>query len=434
MKENIRIETKKQEKGITLIALVITIIVLLILAGVSIVMLTGENGILTQADNAKDETIIGEEKEQISLGYNNYKILKMEEMDNPILVVEGADVIGSEKEDWIITFKKTKHEYLLTGEGDIEKKKIDLSEYGLEDENIGDYIAYDCYTGVDETKLKYEVEKTDSGASNNQIFEITDLDKDLKWRILGIEKGKILITTEGVTDTNLYLLGQRGYINGVEILNNIGALYGQGKYAKSGRSISVEDINTITGYNPQKTGTGESYGKGTINEYGNEVTYSKSENENIKFRGSNGVEGKIVYNNFAYYDEQNNNFKGLKNGETTKLKANCYTYYPKTLTINSEGEQKGIAIDSVKYQMLFKKTYYLANNYIIPYSDGAGLKDCIYSIYSIVNGMVGTSNYMYMAHGYNGWNNNAIRPVVYLKSNIRLTRDEDGIWQISDSI
>ena len=41
-----------KNKGITLIALVITIIVLLILAGVSIAMLTGQNGILSQAQNA----------------------------------------------------------------------------------------------------------------------------------------------------------------------------------------------------------------------------------------------------------------------------------------------------------------------------------------------------------------------------------------------
>ena len=47
---------KQGNKGITLIALVITIIVLLILAGVSIAMLTGENGILTQAQKAKTET------------------------------------------------------------------------------------------------------------------------------------------------------------------------------------------------------------------------------------------------------------------------------------------------------------------------------------------------------------------------------------------
>ena len=44
-----------KNKGITLIALVITIIILLILAGVSISMISGENGILTKATEAKEE-------------------------------------------------------------------------------------------------------------------------------------------------------------------------------------------------------------------------------------------------------------------------------------------------------------------------------------------------------------------------------------------
>ena len=55
----------KNQKGITLIALVITIIVLLILAGVTIATLTGENGILTQADAAKDNTNRAEAIEKI---------------------------------------------------------------------------------------------------------------------------------------------------------------------------------------------------------------------------------------------------------------------------------------------------------------------------------------------------------------------------------
>ena len=60
---------KKANKnsGITLIALVITIIVLLILAGVSIAMLTGQNGILTQASNAKRATEESTEKEKRQL-------------------------------------------------------------------------------------------------------------------------------------------------------------------------------------------------------------------------------------------------------------------------------------------------------------------------------------------------------------------------------
>ncbi len=57
----------KKQKGITLIALVITIIVLLILAGVSIAMLTGNNGILTQAQNAKNKTAEAAKNEQLDL-------------------------------------------------------------------------------------------------------------------------------------------------------------------------------------------------------------------------------------------------------------------------------------------------------------------------------------------------------------------------------
>ena len=62
---------RKENKGITLIALVITIIVLLILAGVSIAMLTGKNGILTQAQKAKTDTENAEENETARLDEYN---------------------------------------------------------------------------------------------------------------------------------------------------------------------------------------------------------------------------------------------------------------------------------------------------------------------------------------------------------------------------
>ena len=71
MKNNLR-----QNKGITLIALVITIIVLLILVGVSIATLTGENGILTQANNAKNETKEAEAEEIFKLIANEWQIEK----------------------------------------------------------------------------------------------------------------------------------------------------------------------------------------------------------------------------------------------------------------------------------------------------------------------------------------------------------------------
>lgn len=54
----------KEKKGITLIALVITIIILLILAGISISMLTGNNGILNKAIEASESTEIASIKER----------------------------------------------------------------------------------------------------------------------------------------------------------------------------------------------------------------------------------------------------------------------------------------------------------------------------------------------------------------------------------
>ena len=61
----------KLNKGITLIALVITIIVLLILAGVSITMLTGENGILKKAKEAQEKTKVAAEQEEKDLAKLN---------------------------------------------------------------------------------------------------------------------------------------------------------------------------------------------------------------------------------------------------------------------------------------------------------------------------------------------------------------------------
>ena len=109
-----KLENKNLEKnkGITLIALVITIIVLLILAGVSIAMLTGDNGILTQAQNAKNKTEEAQgEEENILNSYesflNSYSGENTEFTDslgNIVKVPEGFRVLNPEDnvEDGIV--------------------------------------------------------------------------------------------------------------------------------------------------------------------------------------------------------------------------------------------------------------------------------------------------------------------------------------------
>lgn len=63
----------KKNGGITLIALVVTIIVLLILAGVTIAMLTGDNGIITNSQNAKEQTSKQGAAEAITIALNSIK-------------------------------------------------------------------------------------------------------------------------------------------------------------------------------------------------------------------------------------------------------------------------------------------------------------------------------------------------------------------------
>lgn len=62
MKEKIR-----KEKGITLVALVVTIVVLLIITGVGIHLVIGDNGIISKADEARDETIKSAEKSTVDM-------------------------------------------------------------------------------------------------------------------------------------------------------------------------------------------------------------------------------------------------------------------------------------------------------------------------------------------------------------------------------
>ena len=86
----------KTNKGITLIALVITIIVLLILAGVSIAMLTGENGILTRANDASDDSKRAEIADKVNMAIQSaYADAVVESTTSPSIDVTKLETIYS---------------------------------------------------------------------------------------------------------------------------------------------------------------------------------------------------------------------------------------------------------------------------------------------------------------------------------------------------
>ena len=125
---------KNKQKGITLIALVVTIIVLIILAGISIAMLVGENGIITQAQRAAQETEIKGDEEKIRLAMATTQIenngnSNIEKDDLEIELLEnGTKSIVVDKEDGTrnIIFLDSKKIYKLNSDGSIEDTNSDF--------------------------------------------------------------------------------------------------------------------------------------------------------------------------------------------------------------------------------------------------------------------------------------------------------------------
>ncbi len=97
--KNLGKQKNKKNGGITLIALVITIIVLLILAGVTIATLTGDNGILTKAQEASEDTKRANAEEQVKLAvqasYGTDGKINMDTLNNELKKIEGLTYKGS---------------------------------------------------------------------------------------------------------------------------------------------------------------------------------------------------------------------------------------------------------------------------------------------------------------------------------------------------
>ena len=127
----------KKERGITLIALVITIIVLLILAGVTIASITGENGILSKATQASQKTTQEKEREEIKMAVtsDNMKYITGDERESDYYIEnfqkELDNIAGASKTKvvndmgvWKVTYKETGNEYYIGyDENDNEKIK-----------------------------------------------------------------------------------------------------------------------------------------------------------------------------------------------------------------------------------------------------------------------------------------------------------------------
>ena len=158
--KNLKTKAFKSTKGITLIALVVTIIILLILAGVSIAMLTGNNGVLTQGKRAKEETEIAEEKEAISLAMNALKIQKQvgaKESGRKVALNNEPkeEVLDAQSKDVIKLSSTSTNSIIITPEE--LKEEMDKGNPKPESVTQGDDDGLEVTFGADRKNRSYDV-------------------------------------------------------------------------------------------------------------------------------------------------------------------------------------------------------------------------------------------------------------------------------------
>lgn len=113
---------RKKQQGITLIALIVTIVVLLILAGVSISLIINRNGIISKAEGAKQKTEIANEKEKINLSAlaaqanNEDAVIRRNDFDKELKKFFNEDYTlepDSDAEEYEVTCKKSGRKYTI---------------------------------------------------------------------------------------------------------------------------------------------------------------------------------------------------------------------------------------------------------------------------------------------------------------------------------
>lgn len=193
----------KEKSGITLIALVITIIVLLILAGVTIVTLTGDNGLLTKAGEARDKTEISNAKEQVQAeiisSYDSKAKLQKDILLDRLRAI-GAEIKGT---DFPLYVKFKKGEFTIDSDGNID----DLSGGNIINTAK---IKVDILNKTDAEKLSYYQELYGKTVDYEPVeniqtsTEVTNTSKKAQWKIFyADEKHIYLIADSYVTFDSL---------------------------------------------------------------------------------------------------------------------------------------------------------------------------------------------------------------------------------------
>lgn len=262
----------KDNKGVTLVTMVMVIIVITIIASISII---GGTEIIKNAKESKAKENLTAVKAFVNSIYvkqntsgvftpansNYYGTPAFGIVSGDADILNGWYLIDEDdlkemgieyvEENYLVNYKANRvvvlNEYLATGKLDAGKtlaseKSNSVTALAKNGKlKVGDYIDY---------KPSAVATYTTNPDNTGKDSETFTADKDANWRILSTNSvtGEVLITTEGAVNDGFRLSGIKAYMNGKTELNNIcKSLYSNNGMGLVARSMTVEDVNNACG-------------------------------------------------------------------------------------------------------------------------------------------------------------------------------------------
>ena len=359
----------KNTKGITLVALVITIVILLILAGISISALTN-TGIFQKAKDAKQKS------ENAALDQNT----KLDEYENEI------------------------------------DKYIPKANSLAKAVKVGDYVAYtpDKLDKSALDKLKENL-NTYSGASDNTTNSAIARDDSLRWRVLDVDEttGAVRLISAEPTSSTVNLGGYNGYNNAVKLLDDACSTLYNSKLATKVQNLKIEDIQDKMKEKDYSKLYSE-YGKPPKQPGTKKYPSILAQEKNQKVNGKEGTLDLSKQDNYINQtDVLEANSLEIKTTAWAKIKLNEDN--DEELEEWTENDFEGD--DGQIYSDMFCKnyTYWMSSRCV-----DAGSLNAAFNVRCVYSGNV-YANYLYDSDVDELSYDCAFRPVITLNSNVQVT-------------
>ena len=357
-------DLKENKKGITLVALVITIVILLILAGISISALTN-TGLFRKAKEAKSASENAEKEQNKILG--EYETA-LDQYDEKTLAYK------------------------------VNNRTI----------KVGDYVRYtpDTVTKDDKNyKTLISNLETYSGSDNNT--ESTLNQDELNWRVLDVKDGNVRLISAEPTTSKITLNGYNGYNNAVKLLDDTcSTLYNNLKFSNNVQNLKIEDIQgkiIEKDFSNFNEGYGEKYEPKDIN-------YPQIMEREEKYNVDKSINSKDILS----VSKQNEFITGSALSSNNSLER---TFWAHSFKNSNE------FINKIFYEMIIgdeTNAYWISSRCVDPYVNEA------YYLIRYVNGSYVHAYGLYNSNKKETPGTFAFRPVITLNSNVQLDTTKTG--------